>query len=200
MTVWNRRRIGVVLAAAVAASFALAGCTESTSLSNSQGSYVSGDGTITEFPAEERGEPIVFSGSTDAGDEFNSADYTGQIVVVNFWYAACPPCRLEAPWLEELSQQFAADGVTFIGVNLRDDAATSLAFARRFGVTYPSILDTRAEVITAFSGQASATAVPTTIVLDREGRPASRIIGLIDQNILETLIEDALAESASGSG
>ena len=181
-----------LLATAVAV---LAGCTESTSLGGGQGSYVSGDGTISEFLRDGRGDPVAFSGQTDDGEVFASSDHLGQVVVVNFWYAACPPCRLEAAWLEELSQQFNDDGVVFVGVNLRDDAETSLAFARRFGVTYPSVLDTRAEVITAFAGQASAAAVPTTVVLDREGRPASRIIGLIDKGILETLITDALSES-----
>lgn len=191
----RRRRIGLAVGtiSLLGVIVLLTGCSTSEGISEER-SYVSGDGTVSEFAAEDRGDPIVFSGTTDGGDDFDSAQYEGRVVVVNFWYASCPPCRTEAPWLEELAQQFAQDEVTFVGVNIRDDAATALAFARTFEISYPSILDTDAAVMTAFAGQASPAAVPTTVVLDREGRPASRIIGLIDRDVLETLIVTALAE------
>ena len=139
---------------------------------------------------------ISFSGELDTGGTADSDDWLGSVVVVNFWYAACPPCRAEAPDLESLYQQFHPDGVVFIGVDVRDEAATALAFAETFGITYPSILDTRGgEVQLAFAGEVAPNAVPTTIVLDREGRVASRIIGQIpDRSVLETLIEDVIGE------
>lgn len=184
------------LVALVASGLLLSACTTTVQPSEGQ-SYVSGDGTVSEFAPDSRGEPIVFSGGTDTGGSFDSAEQQGSVLVVNFWYAACPPCRVEAPWLEELAQEFAADGVAFIGVNLRDDAPTSLAFARSFGISYPSILDVDGTVITAFAGQATPAAVPTTVVLDREGRAASRIIGLIDRDVLAELIRTALDEDGS---
>ena len=163
-------------------------------------SYVSGDGTVSEFAIGDRGEPIEFTGETDTDETVTAEQYRGQVLVVNFWYAACPPCRVEAPWLEELSQQFADDGVQFLGVNVRDSAATAQAFATSFGITYPSVIDTDGAVAIAFTGLASPTAVPTTVVLDRQGRPASRIVGLIDKNVLEALIEAALADPPFQSG
>jgi len=163
-------------------------------------SYVSGDGTVSEFAIGDRGEPIEFTGETDTDETVTAEQYRGQVLVVNFWYAACPPCRVEAPWLEELSQQFADDGVQFLGVNVRDSAATAQAFATSFGITYPSVIDTDGAVALAFTGLASPTAVPTTVVLDRQGRPASRIVGLIDKNVLEALIEAALADPPFQSG
>lgn len=188
-----RARIALSAATVLTPMLLLVGCSTSDGISGEQ-SYVSGDGTVSEFAPETRGDPIVFSGATDQGGMFDSTEYQGRIVVVNFWYASCPPCRIEAPWLEELAQQFADDEVSFIGVNIRDDAGTALAFARTFEISYPSILDTDATVMTAFAGQASPAAVPTTIVLDREGRAASRIVGLIDRDVLEMLIATALDE------
>ena len=198
-----RAGLAVRVAAGVVAVLVVAtGCsTADDNLDDAGGTYVSGDGTVSEFAIDDRGEPIVFTGETDTEQTVSAEQYRGEVLVVNFWYAACPPCRVEAPWLEELSQQFAADGVQFLGVNVRDGTATAQTFAKSFGITYPSVIDTDGTVSLAFSGMASPAAVPTTVVLDRQGRPASRIVGLIDKDILETLIEAALAEpSDAGSG
>lgn len=177
------------------------GCSSSEDeLGDSGGSYVSGDGTVSEFAIDDRGEPIEFTGETDTDATVTAEQYRGQVLVVNFWYAACPPCRVEAPWLEELSQQFADDGVQFLGVNIRDGKATAQTFATSFGITYPSVIDTDGAVTLAFTGLASPTAVPTTIVLDRQGRPAGRIVGLIDKSVLESLIEAALEEPPDEGG
>ena len=116
--------------------------------------------------------------------------------MVNFWYAGCPPCRLEAPDLEALHQEFRAEGVVFIGVNILDQAPTALAFADEFGVTYPSIMDTNdGSVRLAFAGQVAPNAVPTTVVLDQQSRVAARISGLLtDPDVLAELIRDVQAE------
>lgn len=190
-------RPGVLLLAGAAITILLSGCAPaSADLTEVGGDYITGTGTITEIPRAERGAPISFSGELDTGGAADSDDWLGSVVVVNFWYAACPPCRAEAPDLESLNQQFLPDGVVFIGVNVRDQAATAGAFSDTFGITYPSILDAGAgEVQLAFAGQIAPNAVPTTIVLDREGRVASRIIGQIpDRSVLETLIEDVIGE------
>jgi peroxiredoxin len=185
----------VAIAVLLSAGFATAGCTSAPSQGgDAGGSYVSGDGTVSEFAIEDRGEPITFAARTDSGEQISADQYRGQVVVVNFWYAACPPCRVEAPWLQELSEQFEPGKVQFLGVNVRDGIATAQTFAEAFGITYPSVVDTDAGVTLAFTGLASAAAVPTTVVLDREGRPAARIVGLIDKDILQTLIDDTLAE------
>ena len=146
--------------------------------------------------AENRGEPIEFAGETELGDAVSSEELLGRVVVVNFWYSTCPPCRIEAPDLERLHLDYLDDEVTFLGVNVRDDAATTRTFAAEFGITYPSIVDAATnDVQLAFAGKIAPNAVPTTLVLDREGRVAARISGLVsDPGLLAQFIDDALAE------
>jgi thiol-disulfide isomerase/thioredoxin len=159
--------------------------------------YISGDGALTVVAPESREAALSFSGPLDTGGTFSSADHAGSVMVVNFWYAGCPPCRLEAPDLEALHQEFLTEGVVFIGVNILDQAPTALAFAEEFGVSYPSIIDTNdGTVRLAFAGQVAPNAVPTTVVIDQQGRVAARISGLLtDPEVLAQLIRDVQAES-----
>lgn len=159
--------------------------------------YIAGDQRIIEIPVAERGEPVVFEGTTETGDRVASGDFAGDVLVVNFWYAACGPCRVEAAELEDAYQSFAGDAVSFLGVNTQDSASVATAFAETYGVTYPSALAAQDGALKlAFAQATPLTATPVTLVLDKEGRVAARIIGeLPDASILEALVRDALEES-----
>lgn len=190
-----------LLGAAVAAALLLTGCTASDPLAakygnGGAGATESNDGAILEIPAEQRAAAPSFAGMTDSGIEVSSADYAGRVVVVNFWYAACGPCRAEAPDLQELNEKHRDNGVSFLGVNTLDQPEQALAFARTYGITYPSIMDAgTGEVRLAFAGQASPSAVPTTLVLDREGRVAARFLGqIMAPGNLDTIIRELVAE------
>ncbi len=190
------------LATAVALALTLGACTGSGDELAAQyregtgQNYISGDGALTILAPDSRATPVEFSGATDLGDTFSSADYAGQVMVVNFWYAGCPPCRLEAADLEAVYQEFKDQGVVFVGVNIMDQAPTALTFAKEFGVTYPSVLDANdGAVRLAFSGQIAPNAVPTTLVLDKDARVAGRISGLLsDPDVLIGMIESVLEE------
>ena len=158
--------------------------------------YISGDGTLTLIAPGDRGDPIAFTSETDAGEPVSSADYEGEVVVINFWYAACPPCRVEAPDLEDLHQQFDGEGASFLGVNVRDQAATAVNFEKEFGLTYPSVIDTNdGNMLFAFAGTVAPNAVPTTLVIDKQGRVAARFLGLIEEpSTLKTIIAETIAE------
>ncbi|UWF77833.1 MULTISPECIES: TlpA family protein disulfide reductase [Microbacterium] len=194
------RAAGAALAAVLAVG--LAACapdplTESYR-NGEQKAYTADDFRVTEIPADERGEPVEFGGVTEDGAQFSSDDVRGKVTVVNFWYAACGPCRIEAEDLEAVWQEHQDDEVAFIGVNIYDQADTAKAFAERYGVTYPSLIDANSgEAKLAFAKVTPIQAPPVTLVLDRDGRVAARIIGPIDgTSILSTLVRDALAESA----
>ena len=159
--------------------------------------FIAGDSRWVEVPEAERGEPVEFAGTTETGQAVSSADFAGQVLVVNFWYAACGPCRAEAGELEDAYAAFEGDDVSFLGINTSDSAEAAAAFAKDYGVTYPSVItvDDRS-VKLAFAERTPISATPTTLVLDTEGRVASRIIGqLPDASILEALVRDALGES-----
>lgn len=159
--------------------------------------YVAGDGTIVEFAPEERGEIVSFEGVDQSGQSIRSSDYLGQVVVLNFWYAGCAPCRAEAPVLNEVAASFVPGAAAMLGVNVRDQAETAIAFQKKFDVTFPSIIDTQTgSVQLAFAGKVPANAVPTTLVLDEQGRVAARILGeLSDASILTTIVDDVAAEN-----
>jgi thiol-disulfide isomerase/thioredoxin len=158
--------------------------------------YVSGNGSITLIAAADRGETVSWAGETDTGIDLMSTDYLGEVVVLNFWYAACPPCRVEAPDLEALNIMFRGEGASFIGVNVRDQAETALTFADEAGLTFPSIIDTNdGNLLLAFAGTVAPNAVPTTLVIDKQGRVAARFLGAIDgQSTLRTIIRETIAE------
>ena len=158
--------------------------------------YISGDGTLTVIAPDDRGDPIAFETKTDAGEPVTSADYAGEVVVINFWYAACPPCRVEAPDLEALHQEFDGEGASFLGVNVRDQAETAAGFEKEFGITYPSVIDTNdGTMLLAFAGTVAPNAVPTTLVIDKQGRVAARFLGLIEEpSTLKTIISETIAE------
>ncbi len=157
--------------------------------------YIAGDGTVTEFDSTLRPSFLPFVGETESGQMLDSKALTGQVVVMNWWYSSCAPCRAEAPDLQALHEEFKDQGVQFVGVNVRDTAETALAFDRKFGISFPSIMDAKSGAVSlAFQGVVSPQAVPTTLVIDKEGKVASRILGRIDPSILRTLIETVVAE------
>ncbi|WP_448655481.1 TlpA family protein disulfide reductase [Microbacterium lacticum] len=196
----GRTRIAVTV---LLAASLLTGCAADDSLAqqyrdgNEKG-YIAGDFQVVEIPEPERGDPVVFEGVTETGDTVTSDDYRGGVLVVNFWYAACGPCIVEAPLLEEVWQDYQDQGVAFLGVNTYDQPATALSFARDNNITYPSVIDVNdGRVKLAFAQLTPIQATPTTLVIDRDGRVAARIIGqLATASILSTLVADTLAEDA----
>ena len=192
----NRR--GFVVGILVA-TLALGGCVSNDPLANqvTEDNYTSSDGSITELAVSNRDEPVSFeSSNTSDGSTIRSSDYVGSVLIVNFWFAACPPCRFEAPDLAELAAQYADRGVQFLGINVYDDVAVANSFERDFDILYPSILDAESgEARLAFAGQLPPNGVPTTVIIDRQGRVASRLSGaILDRAVFEEMIESVLAE------
>nr|WP_240617794.1 TlpA disulfide reductase family protein [Pseudarthrobacter sp. AG30] len=178
---------------------ALAGCGSTDALTDQakagdNKNYIAGDGSVTEYAPAQQTPPVVLTGKLYDGTVISSATWAGRVVVLNFWYAACAPCRLEAPRLESLWEQFQPDGVRFYGVNIRDEEQAATAFERTFGITYPSMQDKDGGILLAMAQYVPPQAVPSTLVLDKRGRVASRILGLANQGTLKSLIVSAQAQ------
>lgn len=197
-----QKRFALAAVSAVAV-LALIGCASNDDLAAQyqdgvDTGFVSGDGSVVSIAPADRGEVVQFSGMATDGEAREWGEYLGDVVVINFWYAGCPPCRAEAPDLVEVANAYANQGVRFLGVNTRDDLAQALMFEEEFSIPFPSILDKQndAAVQRAFAGAVPLNAVPTTLVLDREGRVAHRVLGQIaSASMLETMVKETLAEA-----
>jgi thiol-disulfide isomerase/thioredoxin len=198
----NLSRRGVLTAGGVllaGLTMGLSACAQKDSLAEQarkgdNKNYVAGDGSVTEFAKADRAAPVALKGTLFNGTTVNPEDLKGKVTVLNFWFAACAPCRVEAPQLEALHQDFKDQGVQFFGVNLRDEKATADAFDKTFNLTYPSFNDKDGAVLLSVSGIVPPGAVPTTLVLDKEGKVASRVLGEIEKSTLKALITSAVAE------
>ncbi|WP_026120315.1 TlpA family protein disulfide reductase [Nocardiopsis potens] len=196
-----RRRAGRIAAVATAltAAAALGGCAADPAQTENTGSenrYVSGDGSSTVFEAGDRTQAPDVSGKTLDGEEVALADYEGGVLVVNFWASWCGPCRSETPVLNEVYSDFKDQGVEFLGVNIKDDETAALAFEKKQKVAYPSLYDQPGEVAQAFRDTVPPQAIPSTLVIDRDGAIAARVIGETDYDQLTGLVEPVVAEGA----
>jgi thiol-disulfide isomerase/thioredoxin len=190
------RRPVPVLVAALLGSAVLAGCSDTPSGSGDAG-FISGRGVITKLAVADREKPGEVSGETIDGDPVSLSDYAGQTVVVNVWGSWCAPCRAEAPDLVDAAAVLASEDVAFLGINSRDlNEAAARAFVRRFDVPYPSIYDQGGQTLLAFRGTLTANSIPSTVVIDAEGRVAARVLGEVSKSTLVGLVEDVQAGAA----
>jgi thiol-disulfide isomerase/thioredoxin len=160
--------------------------------------YVEGSGVVTIVPPDERQAAPAFSGPLLSGDgEFDLADAKGDVVVLNVWASWCPPCRSEAPALQAVSDALADQNVQFVGVNVRDNRTDARAFEQEFGLTYPSVVDTTGALLLAFRNTLPPSAIPSTLVIDREGRLAARVLDEVTETSLGNLVADIVAEDSA---
>lgn len=181
--------------ALAAALLMLSGCgsDEPASLSgqgDSQG-YVAGSGLITRVAPADRSPAPVLEGETLDGRQFRLADHRGKVVLVNVWGSWCAPCRKEAPALESAWQSLKGRDVQFVGLDERDRKAQARAFVDSFGVTYPNVFDADGLLLLGFR-DVPPNAIPSTLVLDRQGRLAARVSGEVSEATVRGLVEEEL--------
>ncbi|MFC5175121.1 TlpA family protein disulfide reductase [Nocardioides taihuensis] len=146
---------------------------------------------LTLYRADE-GVPVPqIAGKTVDGQMLDLADLRGHVVVLNVWGSWCAPCRAEAPDLAAISEETEPRGVRFVGIDVRDNPAAARAFARNYGITYPSFDDQNGLVLAQFTGIIPVSAVPSTLVVDKSGVTRASVIGRVDGSTLRGLIEDA---------
>lgn len=191
-----RRFAWLAAVAGSAAVLALAGCSADSQVQSGDGQgFVSGSGTARVLaPADRQPAPEVV-GTTLSGDELSLADLSGDVVVLNVWGSWCAPCRAEAPALQEVYVDNRKDGVSFLGINTRDQEAAALAFEENFEITYPSLVDENGELLLAFRDSLPANAIPSTLVIDRDGRIAARVLGPTTYSQLTELVEQVASET-----
>jgi peroxiredoxin len=137
-----------------------------------------------------------FTATTLTGSRLSFSSYRGQVVVVNFWGSWCAPCREEAPTLAVTAQQYRSAGVSFLGVDVRDTTASALAFARNYGITYPSVSDAGSVVTLDFTSVVPIAGTPTTLVIDRTGHIAGAVFGTATYQELSDILAKVTGKTA----
>jgi thiol-disulfide isomerase/thioredoxin len=150
--------------------------------------FVAGTPAGSVIPVSKRAAAPTFSGTLLDGSRFSSTSLGGKVAVVNFWGSWCPPCRVETPEFQQVYAQDAGRGVAFLGVNVKDDRQLAQAYLTSHDITYPSLFDPRGEVALAFRDY-PANAIPSTIVLDREGRVAAVYTAQVERADLAKVLD-----------
>ena len=182
----------------LAAAVVLAGCS-GVGTEGSTGGYVSSNGSITVVEPADREEAPVLSGDDLRGRPLSTEELAGQTLVVNVWGSWCPPCRAEAPALAEVARRYADRDVTFVGVLVRDKPAAALAFTRKQDTPYRSIADFSGRNLLGFSDSLPSQAIPTTWIIDDQGRVAVRIMDEVSASTLAGLIDDVKDSAGQGN-
>lgn len=181
------RAVALMASAAVLIS----GC--ASSVPAAEGGFVGGDGSLTIVPVADRRPAPRITGELLGGGTFDSDSIEGKVIVYNVWGSWCAPCRKEAPALEAAARD-TADVAQFVGINTRDlDQAPALAFSRAFDVTFPSVFDPDGRELLKFGSQLPPSAIPSTLVVDTEGRIAARVLGEVTEGTVKGLIDDVAA-------
>ncbi len=127
-----------------------------------------------------------FAFTTFDGERLSLADLAGNAVVLNFWASWCLPCRAEMPYFETTYRAYQDRGVIFVGLAIQDDPASSRAFLRELGITYPAGPDEGAEIAVGYG----LTGLPTTAFITRDGKLARKWTGPLSEKQLVAMVEE----------
>jgi thiol-disulfide isomerase/thioredoxin len=189
------RRTAVRTAAVLAAMLILAACVstgaDEQTRSAGQVGYPDVARNLTRVPPDQRKElPAISGPALGSTQTISTQDFRGKVVVINVWGSWCPPCRKEAPDLQAASVE-TKDVAQFVGITSKDyDPAPAEAFVRSFKITYPSIYDPTGKVLLAFAGDLPPSAIPSTLIIDRQGRLAVRVLSEVSKITLVDMIND----------
>lgn len=196
-----RRTARLALAATtiIATTLSLTACSndDTTNKQNTTFSfYAPGGQTLIQYPQDERKPLNNFSGESlmHPGETASLDDYDGKVLVLNAWGQWCGPCRTEVDDLETVQENIANKGGAVLGINVRDySPEVARDFLKDAGVTYDSIYDPPFKTAAALGG-VPASVIPTTIILDKQHRPAAVFLREINAdevlNIVEPLLEE----------
>jgi thiol-disulfide isomerase/thioredoxin len=192
-----KRRLVVLAATALAgAALAVVLLTGWATGGNSGVTDVAGSTSAVLYQAGHRPLAPDFTATTLTGAPLSFSSYRGQVVVLNFWGSWCAPCRAEAPALAGAAKQYRPAGVDFLGVDVRDTTASALAFARNFGIGYPSVSDSSSVITLDFTAVVPIAGTPTTLVIDRTGHIAGAVFGTATYQELTDILAQVAGKAA----
>jgi len=191
----NLRRIARLLAGAALLAGCAATAAPPAAVGSSAPAAASQNLGVTRYAVGQRPQIPELAGTTLDGSSLYVTSLRGHVVVLNAWASYCEPCRTESPALARVAQQTAALDVRFVGIDEQDRAEPARAFAASAGATYPELVDADGALLGSLR-LVPPSAVPSTLVLDRSGRVAARVIGAVDAATLDSLVRALAAEQA----
>jgi thiol-disulfide isomerase/thioredoxin len=191
MSLLRRRLLALVTIVVTVAT-----ATACTDLQGTDGkTWITGAGVITQIDPQDRGKPVSADGEDLDGDPLDLADYRGKVVVLNVWASWCPPCRSEMPTVVGLAGDADPSQVVYLGVNIRDNAAAARSFGDKVDMDFPSFDDPSSSVLLALSDRLGPYSLPSTVVLDRQGRMAALVLGAIPGAVtFQDIVDEVVAE------
>lgn len=152
-----------------------------------------------EIGADDRGEALALSGTLIDGESFDLKELRGRVVVLNSWASWCPPCEAEMPAFVGLAESADPADVAVVGLNVSDDEGAARAFMAEKGIDFPVVVDPDGSLLASIPG-VPPKSLPSTVILDREGRIAVRIIGATDPIALAQELGTVLSGSPAVAG
>jgi len=174
------KRIALV---ALATTFLLTSCSTGGTSKPNENAFVSGNGAAQLINVADRKMAPTVSGALLDGSSLTLEK--GRVTVINVWASWCSPCRAEAPILEDFAKKNSQ--LQFAGILTRDNQSAAQSFVKRFQLTYPNFIDDA--IIASFRGSILPNAIPTTLIIDKQGRVAARISGATTVALLKDLLE-----------
>lgn len=187
-------RVATVLLVAAGICLTATGCGRTTEAST-LGALTPGVG-VTSYAIGERTSMPPITGETLSGAQLELATMAGSVVVLNSWASWCAPCIEETPELIAASSSTASSDVVFVGLNVNDDPTKARKFVEQLQIPYDSIMDPDG-VLLATLPEVPPGALPSTLVIDRTGLVAARIIGPIPPGVLAGIVEAVSVEAVS---
>ncbi|MEU2548625.1 TlpA disulfide reductase family protein [Streptomyces roseolus] len=192
-----RRALAAVGALSAALVLSACGGDDDGTSGGGNTNFVTSKGGISTVPKGERSAINEIAGETLEGERLDVADLKGKVVVLNVWGSWCGPCRAEAPHFAKAAEDLKGEDVAFVGLNTRDaNKQQALAFEDEYKITYPSLYDRDGKLILfGFpKGTLSPKGIPSTVVLDKEGKIAARALMAVDETKLRSMIDPLLKE------
>ena len=149
------------------------------------------------YPVDQRVPLPAVSGATLDGSSLDLTSLRGHVIVLNVWASWCTQCRTESPALAHLAALPALRQVRFVGIDEQDQVSAARTFSAKVGTTYPHIIDRNGSLLARLP-MVPATAIPSTLVVDAQGRVAARVIGGINQASLLRELKTLLASPTDG--
>ena len=142
------------------------------------------------IPAADRQTMPPISGPTLTGEALDLTSLRGKVVVLNSWASWCGPCADEAPQIAKFRASADPATVAVVGLDVSDKSGDAKDFVAKYGITYPSIVDPEGALLATVPGVPPA-ALPSTVIIDADGRIAGRVIGATTAQQLRDLVAAA---------